>query len=136
MSRRAVIIRESTDGRRKIAVDDDLQAELNTLLKGDIKLAKKFDYICRLILTNIRNNEVYDKEEIDDLSQGVTAMKFFKGGRNARIYCKETTTDEGVFVVICCEYLPKKKQQELRQAERNIIHRVANYQFTEFYTLD
>ena len=70
---------------------------------------------------------MYDKEEIDDQCKGVTAMKFFKGGRNARIYCKEIITDEGLYVVICCEYLPKKKQQELRQAERNIIRRVANY---------
>lgn len=75
------------------------------------------------------NRELYDKEEPDDKSKGVRAMKFFKGQDNARVYCKEVTLKDKTFVVIAAEVLEKKKQTRLTHKELNIIHRIAGYEY-------
>ncbi len=56
-------------------------------------------------------------------------MKFFKGQDNARIYCKEITNAQGVFIVIAAEVHVKKKSQKLQHKEKAIIHRVAQYEY-------
>jgi len=93
------------------------------------RFTKKLNHICELILGGHRNSELYDKEEFDSRSKGVTAMKFFKGQDNARIYCKEITNAQGVFIVIAAEVHVKKKSQKLQHKEKAIIHRVAQYEY-------
>lgn len=56
-------------------------------------------------------------------------MKFFKGQENDRLYCKEVTRDDKVFVVIMVELRLKKKSQKLRQKEINLIEKVAGYEY-------
>ncbi len=56
-------------------------------------------------------------------------MKFFKEQENNRLYCKEVTRDDKVFVVIMVELRLKKKSQKLRQKEINIIEKVASYEY-------
>lgn len=63
-----------------------------------------------LLLSNLRNTELYDKEEIDKKSKGVTAIKLFKTGQNIRIYCKEQSDiSHGKFYIIAAELLKRKK---------------------------
>lgn len=56
-------------------------------------------------------------------------MKFFKGQENARIYCKETTTQTGTRVVIAAVLHSSKKSQKNTLVEKNIINRVGGYEY-------
>lgn len=132
MSRKAIIIQQSKDGKRCIAVDQEHAEELLEFFNQDERYKKKFLHICALLLGNHLNRELYDKEEPDNESKGVRAMKFFKGQENARVYCKEVTLNDKTFVVVAAEVLERKKQTKLTHKELSIIHRVADYEYTEF----
>ncbi|MDZ7719877.1 MAG: hypothetical protein U5K72_13755 [Balneolaceae bacterium] len=129
MNRNAIIIKQSSDGGRAIAVDEENAEDLLTFFRQDKRYQKKFNHICELILGNHINRELYDKEEPDDKSKGVRAMKFFKGQENARVYCKEVSTTDKTTVIIAAEVLRRKKQTKLTHKEINIIHRVASYEY-------
>ena len=129
MNRNAIKIKESSNGRRAIAVDEENAEELLKFFRQDKRYQKKFNHICDLILGNHVNRELYDKEEPDDKSKGVRAMKFFKGQENARVYCKEVKTQNKTTVIIAAEVLERKKQTKLTHKEINIIHRVASYEY-------
>ncbi|REL24559.1 hypothetical protein DYD21_18400 [Rhodohalobacter sp. SW132] len=129
MKRNAIIIKESFDGSRSVAVDEDNAEELLNFFRQDNRYKKKFNHICELILGNHVNRELYDKEEPDDKSKGVRAMKFFKGQENARVYCKEINTSDKTCVIVAAEVLKRKKQTKLTHKEINIIHRVASYEY-------
>lgn len=131
MERNAIVIMESEDSNRCIAVDEKNAEELLRFFRQDKRYQKKFNHICELILGNHINRELYDKEEPDDKSKGVRAMKFFKGQDNSRVYCKETTHNNVKFIVIAVELLKRKKQNKLTYKELNIIHRVAKYEYKE-----
>ena len=131
MKRNAIIIKESGNGNRCIAVDEENASELLEFFRQDKRYRKKFNHICDLILGNHINRELYDKVEPDGKSKGVRAMKFFKGQDNARVYCREVSLKDKMFVVIAVEFLIKKKQNKLTQKELNIIHRVAGYEYKE-----
>lgn len=131
MSRKAVIIQQSKDGKRSIAVDEEHAEELLEFFNQDSRYKKKFLHICELIIGNHLNRELYDKEEPDSKSMGVRAMKFFKGQENARVYCKEINLDDKTFVVVAAEVLERKKQNKLTHKELSIIHRVAGYEYSE-----
>ncbi|HKI44242.1 MAG TPA: hypothetical protein VKA08_02805 [Balneolales bacterium] len=131
--RKAVIIKRSNDGKRCIAIDVECADGIRSYINQDKRHRKKFDFICRIILLGLRNTELYDKEEPDDESKGIRAMKFFKGQENDRIYCKEITLEDKTFVVIASELHEKKKSRKLTHKEISIIHRVAGYDYEEFY---
>ena len=131
MKRNAIIIKKSIDGKRCIAVDEELAEELLRFFMQDNRYQKKFNHICELILGSHVNRELYDKEEPDDKCRGVRAMKFFKGQDNARVYCKEVTLKDKTFVVIAAGVLNSKKQNKLSYKELNIIHRVAGYEYNK-----
>lgn len=130
MKRKAVIFRKSDDGRRCVALDKENAQALFEYINRDAKHLKKFDYIVDIILSDLRNTELYDKEEINEKAKGVTAMKPFKQGDNDRIYCKEFTTAEGnLFVVVAAELREKKKTQKNSFRENNLIEKVAGYEY-------
>ena len=110
-------------------MDKDNSQEIIEYLNQDERHRKKFIYITNIILEGLRNTEVYDQEEINEACKGVTAMKFFKGQENDRLYCKEITRDDKTFVVIMAELRLKKKSQKNKQRENNIIKKVANYEY-------
>jgi len=61
MKRNAIIIKESGDGNRCIAVDEENASELLEFFRQDKRYQKKFNHICDLILGNHINRELYDK---------------------------------------------------------------------------
>ena len=136
MNRSAIILMESEDGNRCIAVDEENFESLNSFFKRDDRHKKKFFHICQLLLGNHQNRELYDKEEPDGKSIGVRAMKFFKGQENARVYCREVLIENKNFVVVAAELLERKKQTKLTHKELNIIHRVAGYEYTQFKRIE
>jgi len=111
VKRKAFVLQESENGNKAICIDSENAKQLLAFLNKDERHKKKFRYISELILRGIRNTELYDKENVNKKSKHVTAMKFFKGQENARIYCKEQRINNKLFVVICCELLESKKSQ-------------------------
>ena len=128
-ARTAYIIKSSPDGRRHVCVDAENEKLIQQFLRADAARLKKFFYIVDLILRNERIPELYDKEEIDESSKGVTAMKLFKGGQNARIYCKEVRDGSNVRCCVAAELLPKKQSQKVTNEIKALIHKVAAYQY-------
>jgi len=127
--RKAKIIRYNKDKSIAICVDVETWKDISDYLKRDVKHKKKFNYIVEIILKRLRNTDVYDKEEINKKCKGVTAMKFFKGRSNDRIYCKEQTLEDKTFVVVTAELFEKKKTQGVKQKSKNIIEKVGSYEY-------
>ena len=130
MKRDCELIVPNKDGKRAIFIDTENKNEILEYLSRTDKHKKKFTYIAQHILEGIRNTEVYDKENINDKCKDVTAMKFFKGGSNDRLYCKEVSSDEGVFVVIASIIHEKKKSQKNSNREIIKIENVGSYEYT------
>jgi hypothetical protein len=59
----------------------------------------------------------------------ITAMKFFKGQENDRIYCKEINTPAGTHIVITSILHERKKNTELSAKEKALIEKVGGYQY-------
>ena len=131
MNRKAVVIRESRDGKRRIAVDSENAEELLNFFQKNKRYRKKFDHICELILGGHKNRELYDKEEPNGRCKGVRAMKFFKGQENAGVYCKELVLEDHDCIIVAAEILTRKKQTKLSYKEINLIERVASYEYSE-----
>jgi hypothetical protein len=68
-------------------------------------------------------------ETINGKSKNVTAMKFFKGQDNDRIYCKEIHSNEGVFIVVAAILYRKKKTTKLNEQQINLIEKVAQFEY-------
>ena len=111
-------IKKSKDGKRIICIDIDNWEAIFDYINQDDKHKKKFNYICGILLDGHKNTDVYDKEDINDKCKDVTAMKFFKGNTNDRIYCKEVSLEDKTFVIIACELFEKKKTK--KNSKKNI----------------
>ncbi|MFZ4414880.1 MAG: hypothetical protein ACOYOV_17470 [Bacteroidales bacterium] len=129
MKRKAIIIRTSKDGKRQIAVDQENYSEIINYIAQDSRHKSKFNDICKIILDGLRNTDLYDKENINNKCKQVTAMKFFKGQENDRLYCKEIRQKNKVFVVVSAELHKRKKSQKNTQKEINLIEKVAGYEY-------
>lgn len=129
MRRKAKIIRYNEDRSIALCVDIETWGIISEYIKRDEKHKKKFNYIAEIVLNRLRNTDVYDKEELNKKCKGVTAMKFFKGRSNDRIYCKEQTLEDKTFVVVTAELFEKKKSQGVKQKTKNIIEKVGSYEY-------
>ena len=119
----------SKDGKRAIYIDIENKEEIITYLRQDNRHKKKFRFITEIILGGHRNTELYDKEEINDKCKGVTAMKFFKGQENDRIYCKEIHSNDDTFIVVTAILHERKKSNSLSSKEKTIINRIGGYEY-------
>ncbi len=110
-------------------MDSVNKREIIDYLYQDERHGKKFKYITEIILGGYRNTALYDKEDINEKSRGVTAMKFFKGQENDRIYCKEIRTQTGTFIVVAAILHRRKKSIGLSAKEIALIEKVGGYQY-------
>lgn len=133
MRRTATIIDRSPDGKRCLAVDDELAEEILAFIQTNPRIKKKFRYITQLILQGHRTPEIYDKEDIEKGCEGVMAMKLLKGAENARIYCREVYVRGKYFVVIACEVIEHKSSQKNSHREKEVIRRVATYEYVKIH---
>lgn len=133
MKRTATIIQRSPDGKRCLAVDDELAEEILAFIAANPRIKKKFGYITQLILQGHRTPELYDKEDIEKGCEGVMAMKLLKGAENARIYCREVYVRGRYFVVIACEVIEHKSSQKNSHREKEVIRRVATYEYVKIH---
>lgn len=128
MKRKCTILISSKDGKRAIYIDDKNRKQILDFLKKDERHKKKFNLIAGIILENLRNTALYDKEDINTKCKDVTAMKFFKGQENYRIYCKEISSAKGVRVAIAA-ILHQKKDSKNTSKEKTEIEKVGGYEY-------
>lgn len=113
-------------------MDNGVAAEVLAYIKQDKRHSKKFAYITDIILNGLKNRELYDKEDIDASTRDVTAMKFFKGQENDRIYCKEVRRKDGrTMVVIMAVLHERKKSRKNTNRENSLIHTVGKYEYPD-----
>jgi hypothetical protein len=129
VKRQAKIIRSSDDGKRHIAIDAVNYQKIRDFIFRDDRHENKFIDVCNVILNGLKNTKLYDKENINARCKNVTAMKFFKGQENARIYCQEVRQRDKIFIVIAAELLERKKNKKNKQKEKNLIEKVAGYEY-------
>lgn len=129
MKRKCELIASSNDGKKAIYVDSNNKQEILDYLNRSERHKKKFRFITSIILEGLRNAQIYDKEEVNSGCKGVTAMKFFKGQENDRIYCKEVTNSKGTFIVVASVLHEKKKTKKLSHLELSLIEKVASYDY-------
>jgi hypothetical protein len=122
--RKAQEIRKSKDGKRILCIDIDNFGTISEYINRNDKHKKKFLYIANIILDGHKNTDVYDKENINGNCKDVTAMKFFKGNSNDRIYCKEIKLEDKTYVIIACELFEKKKTQKNNNITKGIINKI------------
>ncbi len=130
MTRLCEILNISADGKKAVCIDKENKEAILAYIRQSNRHLKKFRHIVALILEGHKNTDLYDKEDIDDKSKDVTAMKFFKGQENDRIYCKEQRTPEGIYIIVTAEIYPKKKSDKVSKKEIPIIHKIAKYEYT------
>lgn len=119
----------SGDGKRAIYIDIENEKEIIAYITQDKRHIKKFQFITDIILGGYRNPEVYDKEDINEKCKDVTAMKFFKGQENDRIYCKEITDENGTRIVITAIVHERKKSKKLSSREIALIKKLGGYSY-------
>jgi hypothetical protein len=119
----------SKEGRRSIYVDEENMEEILAYIGQDDRHKKKFRHISDIILSGLRNSSLYDKEDISERCKDVTAMKFFKGQENDRIYCKEIHSSSGSYIVVAAILYQRKKSTKLTRKEINMIEKVGGYQY-------
>lgn len=129
MARKCEIIAQSPDGKRAVCIDKENKKAILAFVMQSPRYQKKWKHIVQLLLEGHKNSELYDKEEINSKCKNVTAMKFFKGMENDRIYCKEQKTPEGIFIIVTAEIYPKKKSNKVSKKEIPIIEKVAQYEY-------
>lgn len=129
MKRKCEHIISSKDGKRAIYIDSDNKTEILGYINRDKRHNKKFKYITEIILSGYKNADLYDKEDINEKCKDVTAMKFFKGQENDRIYCKEIHSHTGTHIVVTSILHERKKGTELSSKEIAIIEKVGGYDY-------
>ena len=127
MKRRYEILITSKNGRISIGIDSVNKKEILDYIKQDERHKKKFNYIVDIILGSLHNSTLYDKEEINSQCKGVSAMKFFIGQENDRIYCKEIKDPYGIHIVVLSILHERKKTTKLSKKEINIIENIGGY---------
>ena len=128
MKRACELIAKSQDGKRAMYIDSQNKKEIIDYIQQSERHLKKWRHIVQLLLEGHKNTELYDKEDINNKCKDVTAMKFFKGQENDRIYCKEVNT-QGLFVIVQVELYLKKKGDKVSKKEKPIIKNIATYEY-------
>ena len=131
-NRSATLMYSSDDGKRKIYIDDKNRGKILTFLKSEKGMMKKFEHIVKLLLEHPpgATRHIYGLGNIEQCCEFVTAIKPFPGSiRNSRIYCQHHHRKDNEQIIITAELLEKKKSQKLTILEKEIIRRVAAYNY-------
>lgn len=129
MARLCEIIARTADGKKAVCIDLQNKDLILAYVRQSDRHLKKWKHILQLLLEGHKNTELYDKEDINGKCKDVTAMKFFKGQENDRIYCKEQRTKDGIYIIVTAEIFLKKKSNKVTKKELPIIQKIANYEY-------
>jgi len=93
-------MRISADGKTIIAVDSLTSEEILSYIRQDQRHKDKFKDIASVVLERLNNRHLYRREKISQKIKNVTAMRFFVGQENDRIYCQEMSEGDKKIVVL------------------------------------
>tara|TARA_Y100000588_G_C13698515_1_gene687608 strand:+ start:85 stop:471 length:387 start_codon:yes stop_codon:yes gene_type:complete len=124
-------VRLSNNGKKALYIDAENAGEILAFIKSKPSFQNKFKNIQELILEhNMPPRDLYDKEDFEKGCEHITAMKLAKGKDNPRIYCQQYShKGKERFVIIASELLEKKKSQGLTNKEKQLIRKVAKYDY-------
>lgn len=128
MIRRCKILAKSADEKKAVCIDKQNEKEILSYVNQSERHLKKFRHIIQLILEGHKNSDLYDKEDISEKCKDVTAMKFFKGQENDRIYCKEQKKDN-FYIIVVVEVYTRKKSNKITKKEKPLIEKIAKYDY-------
>lgn len=129
MKRKSIFLIGSADGKQEIHLDYIHATSLKKHIFQDDRHRKKFMFIAEIILRGLKNPQVYDKENINKYANDITAMKFFKGQENDRIYCKEYVRNGKTQIVVAILLIEKKKTNHIDKRIRQVIEVISNYDY-------
>ncbi|GAB4324245.1 MAG: hypothetical protein Kow00127_16950 [Bacteroidales bacterium] len=129
MQKRAILKWISQNENIFIYVDESSIDEISDFLESKKIRREKFRYVIALILIGKSNKQQYGPEGFNDDTKYVTAIKCLQGSQNFRIYCQELIDEENRKHIILVELLEKKKVQKQDKRIRQIIKRVAGYNY-------
>lgn len=127
MRRNCFEVDRSSSGHKILYVDEQNAEEILEYLEQDNRHKKKYRYIKNIIFDDHRIPDLYDKEDISKKAKDVTAMKFFKGQENDRIYCKEY--HGGVLRIVMARLEERKKVEGIDTKFKKIIESVGGYKY-------
>lgn len=128
MERKCKLARKKSPQNVEIWIDSETFQEIFAYIGQDERHKNKFIDIANIILGNLNNRHLYRREDINKDAKDVTAMRFFVGQENDRIYCKETSRGDIKIVIMSVLHL-HKETNELSQEEINIINTIAKYEY-------
>jgi len=121
-------MRVSPDGRVIIAIDSLNLKEITSYIGQDHRHKDKFIDIANVILEGLNNRHLYKREKISSDINNVTAMRFFVGQENDRIYCQEMSDESRKIIILGTLHL-HKKCDELSQREIKEIKKLSRYEY-------
>ena len=113
-----------------IGIDTVNKEEILAYIRQDEKHKSKFNTIISIISEGLNNRHLYKREKLSAEVKNVTAMRFFPGGDNDRIYCQELSIG-GIKIIVLPELHLSKKERENTQIEIKIIKKVSNYEYSQ-----
>lgn len=128
--------RRREHGHVEIAVDVEAMKEIFDYVGQDSRHKSKFLDIVAIIMEGLHNRTLYRREDISKEAKDVTAMRFFVGQENDRIYCKEISrmdaaTREPIKIVVLAALHLHKKSNTLSPVEVGIINKIAGYEYEQ-----
>ena len=122
-------MRSSADGKIVIGIDSINMIEITQYIGQDGRHKEKFKDIINIILGGLSNRYLYRREKIDKHVNNVSAMRFFVGQENDRIYCQETSEGENRKIIILGILHLHKDTDELSAEQIKQITTLSNYQY-------
>jgi ABC-type cobalamin/Fe3+-siderophores transport system ATPase subunit len=122
-------MRISANGSVTIACDTVAIAEITAYIGQDQRHKDKFIDIIAVLLGELTNRHLYKREKISAEIKNVTAMRFFVGQENDRIYCQEMSAGEKKKIVILGILHLHKDTDELSAQELKEIETLSKYEY-------
>jgi hypothetical protein len=124
-------IRKSEDGKTILLIDELNMKSITTYLGQDDRHKSKFKDIVQILMEGLNNSHLYKREIISDNIKDITAMRFFVGQENDRIYCKEISQGETKIIIMGVLLLHKKEKKNTKR-EIKEIEKLSGYEYEEY----
>ena len=134
MKKKYKFVRRKPNCKIEVAVDTEVMKEIFEYVGQDQRHKDKFLDIVAVVKEGLSNRYLYKREKLDNDTKDITAMRFFVGQENDRIYCKEISridpiTREPVKVVVMAALHLHKTSETLSDIEKGIIKKIATHEY-------
>ena len=109
---------------RHFHIDEGCAIELLEFMENP-KMKSKIDYIIKRIL----NTNFFYYDDYVKIENGISEMRIFPNGVNARIYCREVSTINGSHFIIAAKLLVKKKSMKINKQINQFIDPIKDYDY-------